>query len=130
MRKSSHSVRRRRNVKWMAKDATELELPAASFDVVFSNWLLMYLSDAEVTKLAADALRWVRAQPSSPCLHAIRIQVHLACSSFSHLRAPCAECMDRSMLSFFAQPAFVQARGVEKPLLAGMGSGWGLYGKI
>ena len=44
----------------MAHDATELELPAASFDVVFSNWLLMYLSDAEVSKLAADALRWVR----------------------------------------------------------------------
>ena len=44
----------------MAHDATELELPAASFDVVFSNWLLMYLSDDEVSKLAADALRWVR----------------------------------------------------------------------
>lgn len=103
MRDSSHrqSVRRRRNVKWMAKDATELELPAASFDVVFSNWLLMYLSDAEVTKLAADALRWVRAQPSSPCLHAIRNRVHLAWSSSSHLRAPCAECMDRIMLSSF-----------------------------
>ena len=51
---------RRRNVKWRAADATELELPAASFDVVFSNWLLMYLSDAEVSKLASDALRWVR----------------------------------------------------------------------
>lgn len=49
----------RRNVKWMAHDATELELPAASFDVVFSNWLLMYLSDDEVSKLAADTLRWV-----------------------------------------------------------------------
>ena len=44
----------------MAHDATELELPAASFDVVFSNWLLMYLSDDEVSKLAADALCWVR----------------------------------------------------------------------
>ena len=51
---------RRRNVKWRAADATELELPAASFDVVFSNWLLMYLSDDEVSKLASDALRWVR----------------------------------------------------------------------
>lgn len=51
---------RRRNVKWRAADATELELPAAGFDVVFSNWLLMYLSDAEVSKLASDALRWVR----------------------------------------------------------------------
>ncbi len=45
----------------MAHDATELELPAASFDVVFSNWLLMYLSDNEVSKLASDALRWVRS---------------------------------------------------------------------
>ena len=51
----------RRNVKYMAHDATELELPMASFDVVFSNWLLMYLSDDEVSKLAADALCWVRS---------------------------------------------------------------------
>ena len=54
-------------MKWRAADATELELPAASFDVVFSNWLLMYLSDAEVSKLASDALRWVR-RPDLPHL--------------------------------------------------------------
>lgn len=41
-------------------DATQLQLPAGSYDVVFSNWLLMYLGDEEVAKLAADALRWVR----------------------------------------------------------------------
>ena len=75
-------------MKWMAKDATELELPAASFDVVFSNWLLMYLSDAEVTKLAADALCWVRAQPCSPCRHAIRNQIHLSRSSSNSLGRP------------------------------------------
>ena len=50
----------RRNVRWQVGDATELELPAGSADVVFSNWLLMYLSDAEVAKLAGDALTWVR----------------------------------------------------------------------
>jgi phosphoethanolamine N-methyltransferase len=33
--------------------------PAASYDVVFSNWLLMYLSDEEVEALAVKALSWV-----------------------------------------------------------------------
>jgi len=55
----------------MAHDATELELPAASFDIVFSNWLLMYLSDDEVSKLATDALRWVRTQMPTPYLIAL-----------------------------------------------------------
>jgi phosphoethanolamine N-methyltransferase len=42
------------------------ELPADSQDIVFSNWLLMYLSDAEVAKLAADALHWVRCKQQHP----------------------------------------------------------------
>lgn len=41
---------------------TELELPAGARDLVFSNWLLMYLSDEECSKLAANLLRWVRQQ--------------------------------------------------------------------
>ena len=49
-----------RNVGWLAADATAMQLPDDSQDIVFSNWLLMYLSDAEVAKLAADALQWVR----------------------------------------------------------------------
>lgn len=48
------------NVEWRQADATQLQLPSASFDVVFSNWLLMYLADDEVAKLAADSLRWVK----------------------------------------------------------------------
>lgn len=52
--------KRFKNVEWMAADATEMQLPADSCDVVFSNWLLMYLNDAEVTKLATDAILWVR----------------------------------------------------------------------
>ncbi|KAK9826761.1 hypothetical protein WJX81_007185 [Elliptochloris bilobata] len=47
------------NVEFRAGDATELDLPPAHADIVFSNWLLMYLSNAEVAKLAADALSWV-----------------------------------------------------------------------
>ena len=49
------------NVSWLAADATTMELPPDSQDIVFSNWLLMYLSDSEVAKLAADALQWVRS---------------------------------------------------------------------
>lgn len=55
---------RRKNVRWQVQDATEMEMPAGSVDVIFSNWLLMYLSDAEVARLATDALRWVWCQPS------------------------------------------------------------------
>lgn len=47
-------------MEFQAGDATELHLQPGSADLVFSNWLLMYLSDAEVAKLAADALSWVR----------------------------------------------------------------------
>lgn len=38
----------------------ELSLPAGSCDVAFSNWLLMYLGDAEVQQLARNMLSWVR----------------------------------------------------------------------
>jgi phosphoethanolamine N-methyltransferase len=48
------------NVEWRQADATQLALPVNSFDVVFSNWLLMYLDNEEVAKLAADSLRWVK----------------------------------------------------------------------
>ena len=48
------------NVTLKCGDATELDLPPASADVVFSNWLLMYLGDAECAKLASDVLTWLR----------------------------------------------------------------------
>jgi len=49
----------RENVEHLVGDATELDLEEGSFDVVFSNWLLMYLGDDEVADLASDALAWV-----------------------------------------------------------------------
>lgn len=36
--------------------------PTGHYDVVFSNWLLMYLSDQEVQALAAKVLNWVSQQ--------------------------------------------------------------------
>jgi hypothetical protein len=49
------------NVDFRVADVTTLELPAGAYDVIFSNWLLMYLSDDEVAALVRNALRWVRA---------------------------------------------------------------------
>ncbi|CAG7827813.1 unnamed protein product [Allacma fusca] len=48
------------NVKFLAADVTELELPRKSFDVIFSNWLLMYLDDVEVNNLIIKLLSWVK----------------------------------------------------------------------
>lgn len=47
------------NITFKCGDATELDLPAQSADVVFSNWLLMYLSDTEVQNLAINMLNWL-----------------------------------------------------------------------
>ena len=47
------------NVSFRCGDVTELRLGAASADVVFSNWLLMYLSDEEVAALAGHMLEWL-----------------------------------------------------------------------
>ena len=47
------------NTRFSCGDVTELELDPAATDLLFSNWLMMYLSDAEVARLAANSLRWV-----------------------------------------------------------------------
>nr|BAX38993.1 phosphoethanolamine-N-methyltransferase [Chlamydomonas applanata] len=47
------------NVDFRVGDVTELRLPDASYDVVFTNWLLMYLGDKEVQALANSMLRWI-----------------------------------------------------------------------
>lgn len=45
---------------FLAHDATKLELEDESFDLVFSNWLLMYLNDEEVEALLSKALLWLK----------------------------------------------------------------------
>jgi len=47
------------NIEFRCGDATLLELEPSSLDVVFSNWLLMYLADAEVENLAVKMLKWL-----------------------------------------------------------------------
>jgi len=47
------------NVKFVTQDVTQLQYNAGSLDVIFSNWLLMYLSDHEIEKLIKKSLSWL-----------------------------------------------------------------------
>ncbi|CAH1270367.1 Hypp4323 [Branchiostoma lanceolatum] len=47
------------NIAFLPADVTRLELPPKSVDVVFSNWLMMYLADEEVSALADKVLSWL-----------------------------------------------------------------------
>nr|ABG57185.1 phosphoethanolamine N-methyltransferase [Salicornia europaea] len=51
-----------KNVKFMCADVTSptLNFPPNSLDVIFSNWLLMYLSDEEVEHLVERMLKWLK----------------------------------------------------------------------
>ncbi|XP_075552919.1 uncharacterized protein LOC142585793 [Dermacentor variabilis] len=48
------------NVSFVQLDVMKLDLPAQSFDVVFSNWLYMYLSDEECLRLLEKGITWLR----------------------------------------------------------------------
>merc|ERR1719184_617439 len=43
----------------MQADVTKLDFPQNRFDVIFSNWLLMYLSDEELRSLTQKMLGWL-----------------------------------------------------------------------
>jgi len=47
------------NVKFVTEDVTQLQCEPNSLDVVFSNWLLMYLSDHEIEVLIRKSLEWL-----------------------------------------------------------------------
>ncbi|KAL5697413.1 phosphoethanolamine N-methyltransferase [Ranunculus cassubicifolius] len=50
------------NVKFMCADVTspDLKITPGSLDLIFSNWLLMYLADNEVEDLAKRMVGWLR----------------------------------------------------------------------
>ncbi|KAH7658391.1 phosphoethanolamine N-methyltransferase protein [Dioscorea alata] len=50
------------NTEFMCADVTspELKIEAESVDLIFSNWLLMYLSDNEVENLVERMVKWVK----------------------------------------------------------------------
>ncbi|KAJ0049545.1 hypothetical protein Pint_17048 [Pistacia integerrima] len=51
-----------KNVKFMCADVTSPDLKIAdeSVDLIFSNWLLMYLSDNQVEKVAERMVKWLK----------------------------------------------------------------------
>uniref|UniRef100_A0A3B3ZUF5 phosphoethanolamine N-methyltransferase n=1 Tax=Periophthalmus magnuspinnatus TaxID=409849 RepID=A0A3B3ZUF5_9GOBI len=48
------------NGTFLQADVTKLEMPQNSIDFIFSNWLLMYLSDEELQRLTEKMLGWLR----------------------------------------------------------------------
>lgn len=48
------------NIDYMCSDVTKLQLLEQSTDLVFSNWLLMYLEDEEIQDLLRKSLTWLR----------------------------------------------------------------------
>ncbi|XP_056143616.1 phosphoethanolamine methyltransferase isoform X2 [Lampris incognitus] len=47
------------NAAFIQADVTKLDFPKYSFDIIFSNWLLMYLSDEELMSLVKKMLSWL-----------------------------------------------------------------------
>ncbi|XP_051778199.1 uncharacterized protein LOC114646349 [Erpetoichthys calabaricus] len=48
------------NVDFLQADVTCLQFPDNRFDLIFSNWLFMYLSDTELESLTQRMLRWLQ----------------------------------------------------------------------
>lgn len=49
-----------KNVSFLQADVMQLEFPERNFDLVFSNWLCMYLNDQECIKLFNRILPWLK----------------------------------------------------------------------
>lgn len=50
-----------KNIDYCTGDVTEISLPENTYDVIFSNWLLMYLDNKEVEKLVVRMLSWLKS---------------------------------------------------------------------
>ncbi|CAD6191834.1 unnamed protein product [Caenorhabditis auriculariae] len=48
------------NINYQVGDAVNLAMPDTSVDLVFTNWLMMYLSDAETVEFIFNCMRWLR----------------------------------------------------------------------
>ncbi|KAK4324178.1 hypothetical protein Pmani_005181 [Petrolisthes manimaculis] len=47
------------NIDFKCADVTKLDFPPSSFDLVFSNWLFMYLSDEETQQVFRKVVNWL-----------------------------------------------------------------------
>ncbi|XP_071957876.1 uncharacterized protein [Antedon mediterranea] len=60
VRKNKETNGHLKNITFVTADVTKQHFEPKSFDVVFSNWLLMYLSDAEVNELIINIIKWIK----------------------------------------------------------------------
>ncbi|KAK2421910.1 S-adenosyl-L-methionine-dependent methyltransferase superfamily protein [Trifolium repens] len=62
IKKNENTNRHYKNVKFMCADVTSpnLHISEESVDLIFSNWLLMYLSDEEVKNLVERMVKWLK----------------------------------------------------------------------
>ncbi|XP_047492053.1 phosphomethylethanolamine N-methyltransferase-like [Penaeus chinensis] len=57
--KNKHDNKHMGNINFMCADVTKLDFPAGSFDLVFSNWLFMYLGDKETQAVFERCMKWL-----------------------------------------------------------------------
>ncbi|XP_063613827.1 uncharacterized protein LOC134787065 [Penaeus indicus] len=57
--KNEHDNKHMGNINFMCADVTKLDFPAGSFDLVFSNWLFMYLGDKETQDVFERCMKWL-----------------------------------------------------------------------
>eukprot|EP00743_Colponemidia_sp_Colp-15_P008101 GILK01008782.1.p1 GENE.GILK01008782.1~~GILK01008782.1.p1 ORF type:complete len:505 (+),score=91.76 GILK01008782.1:157-1671(+) len=55
--KNKESNKNFKNIAWTCADVMTLEFAAATYDIIFSNWLLMYLDDEQVQILAERLMK-------------------------------------------------------------------------
>lgn len=62
IKKNESINKHHKNVKFMCADVTspDLKFSPESVDLIFSNWLLMYLSDEEVQSLVERMVKWLK----------------------------------------------------------------------
>ncbi|XP_002730517.1 uncharacterized protein LOC100378603, partial [Saccoglossus kowalevskii] len=60
IKKNKDANSHHKNVDFKQADVTVLKCPEKSFDLVFSNWLMMYLTNEEVLALARNMLSWLK----------------------------------------------------------------------
>lgn len=59
VQKNKQANGKHQNVEFLCADVTQLERDPESYDIIFSNWLLMYLGDKEVHQLLNKMLTWL-----------------------------------------------------------------------
>jgi len=52
-------------IEFLVSDANDLRFDDASFELVFANWLLMYLDDAQLDAFVERVRRWLTPSPDA-----------------------------------------------------------------